>query len=66
MLTLLEATCLKFLFTQIVNLFYYFQLCWVFTAACGLSPAAASRGHALVVGWGLLTAVVPLDAERGL
>ena len=28
-----------------IYLFIYFWLCWVFAAARGLSPAAASRGH---------------------
>ena len=45
---------------------YLFFLCWVFTAACRLSPAAVSRGYSLVVGCRLLTAVAPLVVEHSL
>ena len=45
---------------------FYFWLCWVFVAACGLSPVAESRGYALVAVCRLLTIVAPLVSEHRL
>ena len=44
----------------------YFWQCWLFVAARGLSLVAMSGGHSLAVVLGLLTAVAPLVAEKGL
>ena len=47
--------------------FVYSWLCWVFTAACGLSSLVAeSRGHSGVAMLGLRTAVASLVAEPRL
>ena len=34
------------LFKKIYFIYFYFWLCWVFVAVCGLSVVAASRGYA--------------------
>ena len=46
--------------------FMYLCLCWVFIAAHGLSPVAASRAYSLVEMCGLLIAVASLVAEHSL
>ena len=48
------------------NIFIYFWLCWVFTAAHGLFLVAASGGYSLVTVHWLLIVVVFLVAEYGL
>ena len=45
---------------------FYFWLCWVFVAVCGLSPVAESRGYALVAVCRLLTTVASLVSEHRL
>ena len=47
------------------KLIYFFWLCWVFVATCGLSLVAVSGGYSVAVG-GLLIAVASLVAEHGL
>ena len=42
--------------------FFYFWLCWVFIATCGLSLAVAGRGCSLVVGCAMLGG---RDGEEG-
>ena len=49
-----------------VLLFIYFWPCWVFTAAPGLSLAAASGGSSPGVVCRLLIVVAPPVAEQGL
>ena len=44
----------------------YFQLCWVFDAAHGLSVVAVSRGYSLAVVHRLLFVVASLVAEHRL
>ena len=51
-------------FNTFFNVFIYFWLCWVFIAACGLSPVAVSGGYSLVAVLGILTSAVSLVAER--
>ena len=46
-------------------LIIYFSLCWVFTAASGLSPGMVSGGT-LVASHRLLITVASLVAEHGL
>ena len=46
-------------------LFTCFWLCWVYAAAGGLSPGAASRAYALVAVQGLLTVLASLVTEPG-
>ena len=43
---------------------FFFWLPWVYVSACGLSPAAASRGSSLVAVLGLLTEVAFLAVEH--
>ena len=52
-------------FKRLIYLFYLW-LCWVFVAACGLSPVMASGGYSLVAVCGLLIAVVSLIVEHRL
>ena len=50
-----------------LNLFlFYFWLCWVFVALCGLSLVAVSGGYSLIEVCGLLIAVAYLVVKRGL
>ena len=44
----------------------YFWLCWVFTAAHGLSLVSESGGYSLIVVHGLLIMVASLVAEHRL
>ena len=53
-------------FNTFFNVFIYFWLCWVFIAACGLSPVAVSGGYSLVVVLGILIAVAALVVEQRL
>ena len=46
--------------------FFYFWLCWVFIATCGLSLAVAGRGCSLVVGCGPILVVASLVVEHRL
>ena len=55
-----------FFLKRFLHLFIYFWLRWIFVAACGLSPVAASGGYSLVVALGLLMAMAPLVAEHRL
>ena len=64
MCVLLFCVCLFYLI--FIYAFIYFWLHWVFTAACRLSLAVASRGYSLVLVHGLLIAVAPLVAEHSL
>ena len=52
------------IFFLFLCLFIYFWLCWVFVAACRLSPVAASGGYSSVGVCGLLFAVGPLVEEN--
>ena len=45
---------------------YFFWLCWVFIAACGLFSSCGKRGLLFVMVCGLLIAVASLVAEHGL
>ena len=47
-------------------LFIYFGVCWVFTAAHGLSQVAVSWGYSLAAVHGLLTAGASPFVEREL
>ena len=49
---------------NVINLFRYFWLHWVFIAALGLSLLVASRGYSLVAARGLLIAVTSLVMEH--
>ena len=46
--------------------FIYFWLCWVFSAALGLSPVLVSGGYSLVVVPWLLIAVTSLLVKHDL
>ena len=58
-LRLLISFFLKFIYL------FYLWLCWVFVAACGLSPVMASGGYSLVAVCRLLIAIVPLIVDTG-
>ena len=53
-------------FLFFINLFFYFWLCWVFVAACGLFSSCGDRRLLFVVVRGLLIVVASLVAEHGL
>ena len=55
-----------FFFFNLLILFIYFWLRWVFVAAHGLSLVAASGGYSSLQCAGLLIAVASLVAEHGL
>ena len=57
---------LLFFYLCIFIICFYFWLCWVFVAACGLSLVAASVGYSLLPCVGFLIAVVSPVAEHGL
>ena len=51
---------------NVIYLFIYFWLCWVFVAMRGISLIVESRGYSLVVVHGLLRQVTSLVVEHGL
>ena len=55
-----------FFFLRFLFIYFIVWLCWVFTAACGLSLLAARRGYSLVAVRGLLIAVDFLVGEHWL
>ena len=55
-----------FFFLRFLFIYLIVWLCWVFTAACGLSLVAARWGYSLVAARGLLIAVDFLVGEHWL
>ena len=55
-----------FNFLNLLILFIYFWLCWVFVAACGLSLVMVSGGYSLVVVQRLLTGVASCWGAQAL
>ena len=56
-----------FLFFNFFNLKnFYFWLCWVFVAACGISLVAGERGLLFIAVRRLLIAEASLVSEHGL
>ena len=53
-------------FKKIRFIYFYFWLCWVFVAVCGLSLVAVSGGYSLVVVHGFLIEMASLVAEHRL
>ena len=47
-------------------IYFYFWLCWVFVAACGLFSSCGEQGLLFTAVRGLHIAVVSLVAEHGL
>ena len=58
--------CIYLIKSPVKTFVIYYWLCWVFVAACGLSPVAASGDCSLVAVQGLLIAVASIAVEHRL
>ena len=59
-------TLFIFIIFNLLKLFIYLWLCWVFVATCGLSLVVPSRDNSLVVVHWLFIVIASLIAEHGL